>query len=134
MSDSAPSITPLPFFRERFGLDDRSLTSALDTALALLLLLLLLLRRCPRRAALGVLLCLLDQHLELFQDVLLCALRLQTRVEAQPKRVGYVAHLRHRLLKLVGNLLIRQRPLQSLSICLIRIARLGQPQQLIQIG
>ena len=33
MSDSAPSITPLPFFRERFGLDDRSLTSALDTAL-----------------------------------------------------------------------------------------------------
>ncbi len=33
MSDSVPPLTSLPFFRERFGLDDRSLTSALDTAL-----------------------------------------------------------------------------------------------------
>ncbi len=33
MADSASSITALPFFEERFGLDDRSLTSALDTAL-----------------------------------------------------------------------------------------------------
>ncbi len=33
MSDSVASNTSLPFFRERFGLDDRSLTAALDTAL-----------------------------------------------------------------------------------------------------